>query len=420
MDLAAPIFRQSALEKLNSPEKLDEAIRITSPTGWLAALGILLLIAAALTWGIFGSVPTRLTGNGIILYDDAVTRNAVAEVGGVLAEIKVAPGDTVVAGQIIAVVETMELAGKIESGKVLLADFEAQKTRLAEQRDQQLEQFKRYLVKRRAELHNQIKQAKVRIGILSIVLKEGEALLERGLTLRRTVETTRRDLFQTRQEEQSAISQLTKLGFDKQQKRDSWFQQLAQIDQRIIEQRNRVNNQELQLKHAGVIRSPSSGEVEQVLATMGSFVATGGAVATITDTSGDLGVSAFLTAADAKRVKVDMLSQVAPGTAKKEEFGTIVGRVESVSRHPLSTKAMLSLLKNDNLVKLFNKQGPPLLVRIHLERESEGGGLRWSSNRAPPFDITPGTISIVTITIREQPPITLIIPAFRKLFGLAG
>ena len=68
--MATPIFRKSALEKLTSPEQLDQAITITNPRSWLAVVGIALTIAAALTWGIWGSVPTRVDGSCIIMHRD--------------------------------------------------------------------------------------------------------------------------------------------------------------------------------------------------------------------------------------------------------------------------------------------------------------------------------------------------------------
>ena len=58
------IFRKVALERLSSPEQLDQLMQVTSPRGWLAlgAFGALLL--TALGWSVLGSIPTDATGEG--------------------------------------------------------------------------------------------------------------------------------------------------------------------------------------------------------------------------------------------------------------------------------------------------------------------------------------------------------------------
>lgn len=50
------IFRQKSLDKISSPEKLDDYIRVTSPSVWFILAAIILLLFGALFWGIFGEV----------------------------------------------------------------------------------------------------------------------------------------------------------------------------------------------------------------------------------------------------------------------------------------------------------------------------------------------------------------------------
>ena len=42
------IFRQAALERLSSPEQLDQLARVTQPVGWLALLALSLVILSAI------------------------------------------------------------------------------------------------------------------------------------------------------------------------------------------------------------------------------------------------------------------------------------------------------------------------------------------------------------------------------------
>ncbi|MBP0973450.1 MAG: hypothetical protein J5851_06020 [Oscillospiraceae bacterium] len=50
------IFRQESIDKVSSPEKLDDYIRVTTPSVWVTLIAILLLLTGALVWGIFGEV----------------------------------------------------------------------------------------------------------------------------------------------------------------------------------------------------------------------------------------------------------------------------------------------------------------------------------------------------------------------------
>ena len=56
------IFRETALQRLSSPEQLDRLIHVTSPKTWVAVVTGLSLIAGAVVWEIVGTVPLRVPG----------------------------------------------------------------------------------------------------------------------------------------------------------------------------------------------------------------------------------------------------------------------------------------------------------------------------------------------------------------------
>lgn len=55
-----PIFRQKNLDRISSPEKLNDYIKVANPSIWLILLGIIVLLVGVCTWGIFGSLYTTL------------------------------------------------------------------------------------------------------------------------------------------------------------------------------------------------------------------------------------------------------------------------------------------------------------------------------------------------------------------------
>jgi hypothetical protein len=96
-----PIFREAALERLASPERLDERIEVTTPRLWLALLGLCALLAMAIGWGLFGSIPTLVRGQGILIRDGSL-QSVVAPDGGQVKALLVRVGDDVARDQVVA------------------------------------------------------------------------------------------------------------------------------------------------------------------------------------------------------------------------------------------------------------------------------------------------------------------------------
>lgn len=64
--MSGNIFRQQALDKLQSPDDLNELMMVTSPRSWLLLAAISLLLLSAVTWGFFATIETSVSGSGII------------------------------------------------------------------------------------------------------------------------------------------------------------------------------------------------------------------------------------------------------------------------------------------------------------------------------------------------------------------
>ena len=50
------IFREKSLERVSSPEQMDEYIRVTTPSVWVALIALAVLLAGFLIWSIFGTM----------------------------------------------------------------------------------------------------------------------------------------------------------------------------------------------------------------------------------------------------------------------------------------------------------------------------------------------------------------------------
>jgi len=59
------IFRKAALDRLASPEELDNVMTVAPPRSWIALAAIGLLFAGALAWGIGGRLRIEVTAAGV-------------------------------------------------------------------------------------------------------------------------------------------------------------------------------------------------------------------------------------------------------------------------------------------------------------------------------------------------------------------
>jgi hypothetical protein len=102
--MARPIFRKAALDRLASPDQLDQLMQLTSPRAWIALLGLGLLLFVALLWSLFGTLSTTVEGQGVLVAEIQQLRATRA---GVVQKFLVQSGDEVQEGQPL-----VQLAGK--------------------------------------------------------------------------------------------------------------------------------------------------------------------------------------------------------------------------------------------------------------------------------------------------------------------
>lgn len=53
------IFRQKSLDRINSPDQINDYIRVLSPAMWMVLLGIILLLLAGILWASLGRLELR-------------------------------------------------------------------------------------------------------------------------------------------------------------------------------------------------------------------------------------------------------------------------------------------------------------------------------------------------------------------------
>ena len=133
------IFRASALERLQSPERLDQLIPVVRTHDWVAVAALAALVVTGVAWSLLGEVPTRIKGSGILISTGGRVVDAVAAGEGTVHAVKVAPGDVVAAGDVLAEIDNPDLTQALSSARAVLAERQAQEATLTAQVEQNLD-----------------------------------------------------------------------------------------------------------------------------------------------------------------------------------------------------------------------------------------------------------------------------------------
>lgn len=60
------LFRKKSLDKVKSPESLNDCIRVANPGVWLVIVSVILILAGACVWAVFGRIEKVSSGKGIV------------------------------------------------------------------------------------------------------------------------------------------------------------------------------------------------------------------------------------------------------------------------------------------------------------------------------------------------------------------
>jgi HlyD family secretion protein len=74
--MRSEIFRKVSLDRLSSPEQLDQLMQVTTTRGWMALAAIGALLVAVVTWAVVGSLPERVVGQGILVRSGGIFERA--------------------------------------------------------------------------------------------------------------------------------------------------------------------------------------------------------------------------------------------------------------------------------------------------------------------------------------------------------
>jgi HlyD family secretion protein len=410
--LAESIFRKEALDRLANPERLDAPLRLVSAPHWILLGGFVALVAVALLWAGATSAPVKVSGRGILI-DRAGLSEIVAGDSGQIAAVSIAAGDSVVADQPIALLSSSELERDIADTRARLAQAQARQARL----------FAYYADQARSEGSADsgrlasISRTRAELERRRVALEERvrgiESLVPRGFINRDTLIAAQAEAAETRERIADLDNEAARLRVEGVGRAGRYRLELLDGQNGIEELERELARLQARAGEQTIIRAQSAGEVIEVKVGPGDVVAPGSALATIarSSRSGETIALIYVPAGEGRRIQRGMRAELQPDTVEREVYGTISGRVLSVSPLPATREGMRRILRNDQLVDQLLLGGAVTEVQVALDRDpGTATGYRWSTSRGPEGGVGIGTLTGARVVIDRRRVLDWLLP----------
>jgi HlyD family secretion protein len=407
-----------SLERLSSPEQLDMLTRVTTPTGWLSLVVLGAILAMALVWGFWGSIPIKVRGQGILLSQGGIA-NVVTLGAGQVTEVVVKPNDQVRRGQVVARIAQPVLLNELRNARNELEEAKTQHRRLVEFSGKDLLYQVEAFQAQRQILETSSPTLERRADFVRGQLGKQQQLLDKGLIVPSRVEATRQDLAAVLELIESQKIKAEELRSQEYSLKNRTENAIKESEFRINALERNIASMEYRLTYDSRVVSKASGKVVEVKVSPGGVVAVGTPVISVESQERKLEAVLYVPAADGKKVRPGMEIDVVPSSVKKEEYGSVLGLVAYVSDYPATYQGMVQVLENEQLARTLSRDAAPYAIRAELIPDGETvSGFKWSSGKGPPMTIEAGAICLGEIMVEHKRPISYVIPLLKNKLGL--
>ncbi|CRX38337.1 NHLP bacteriocin system secretion protein [Estrella lausannensis] len=395
-------------------DKMGETLAVVDTKSWLAIIALGGILTFLLLWSIFGKIPIKAEGLGIILNEKGVF-SVESTTPGIVQKIFVKKDDRFTAGENLIELLEPEEELKLQAAELKLTTEEAELARL---KTQVGEEYKAEVLAMHAELKAlEFNQEKLleEIPKLKEVSEKKRSLYEKGLI---SLQALRDAEFQVSEREinlekmKASISSLkAKLA------KEYRTEEIKGKEQEVLAAKE---NYELLMKRKelALIKAPQPGKVLEVNVREGTFVAKGEAVIWsehVVKEGDPILIYSYVSADMGKRINPGAKVNVELLNVNPQEFGMMNAEVLDVSLFAISANALEKTLQNATLSQYLMGSNRAVLQIIAkpVADHSTPSGFSWTSGSGPQEVITTGTLAKIKVIIEEVRPISYLFPVWK-------
>ena len=362
----------------------DRLMHVTSWSSWVALLAMGALLTGVIIWSIFGSLPERIEGHGV-LQTEAGTQQITAAAEGMLVDLKLKAGDSVTNGQVVG---TLKAASLTEASRAARARYDEDARRHA-----QLEQSEHGII---AQLQSELTRKRGVVREREAALARQRDNLTKKIVVQATVDAAKIDL-------DNAVGEVTDNEMRIRARQQTISTSRASVEEARISFERTLGT----ATEVGQIKSAVTGKVTAVHKKPGDAVYPGQAIADVASAAGGtlLEVAAYIPARNGKRILPGQMVRLAVAGISPQEFGYLQGEVKSVSDYPVSPALALRALKEGVVTEASYE------VKVRpLPSPTAPGRYVWMGGPGSDENIRAGTRVNVSVQVSERRPITLVLP----------
>lgn len=420
--MSGQLFRAAAIERLSTPERLDEPFRVTTCMDGIALAALLALAVVGLAAALLVRVPQLVHGTGILLLPAGMLDVSV-ETGGRILAVYVEVGQSIRAGQVVARLDQSELENALAQAQAEAADAATARMMTANAQAQARQMRERMAQAKREGLRRAMALTNERIAAFTGRLALLTNLAKSSFVLKQTLVDAKIRIGDTEQELAETQRALTQVDVDLANAAIADAQALLSLDLRAGESARREAAARQRVVNAEAVVSPYKGRVVELKHDSGELVEGGAPLLALMPMAegkraDPLRLVLYVPGGDGKKIAPGMVAQISPSTARREEFGFIAGRVMSVAAAPATEDGMMRKVKNRQLVAELSREGAPFEVTVALDTDpKDPGHYLWSSSHGPDGALGAGTLAEGAVQIREVRLAELVFPVLHHLLS---
>jgi HlyD family secretion protein len=403
------LFRKAALDKLSSPERLDVLMTVTSPRGWVALWTIVALLGGLVVWSIWGSIPTRVEGDGMLIRGGSL-REIRATSGGVLIDLSIKNGSEVHNDLIVGKI------GQSGSDEKVRAAEDAYRAALARNQSNQADD-RAQIIRTQAQitaLRADMDNTNADIAKAQAELERLQEMLKQGLTTKARVDGA-----------DQRVSSLRNTLTAQRGQVNSFQAVIDSINQKgrsdVAQVENLRRQWELargQIASDAELRSTVDGRVVELKKAAGDTVRANEVVAVVEQSSTVFTPVVYVESSIGKKIQKGMEAQISPSTVKREEFGFLRAVVTDVGDYPVTPEKVVQVVGNSDLARELLGKSSKIEVRFELIADkATPSGYAWSSSAGPPFRIDSGTKLNAAVVVERRKPYSYVLPTIKGALG---
>lgn len=404
--------RKDQRPNLNDENSLLSEKAVVTRRSWMILSFAGMICLAAVLWAFFGSIPLTIEGLGIFLGDEGLA-SIQAKAEGNIDSLQVKAGQKVRKGELLLKITNPQLELKYAAAEKSVEAAEKALEELKQAVEKEKLATTKSLQSKVSGIEFSIAQLKEQVAFGTEELSQHRVLFEKGLISGEVY----------RNEEQQLIQKQIAL----QDKFSSWNDYTAELKKEYRSEEVRTKEQQLlnvkaqrdllrvSLNETSVY-SPYDGEVLEVLVETGDRVVSGKSLVWMEKrtlgTETNLKFYAYLPVSMGKRITMETPIQINVPQINKNEYGSIIGKVGSMSQYAVSKDNIYKRIQNQTIANtLIGPESADIEITIDLLKDPNNPTkLLWTSGKQPDIDVSVGTIGEVIATVEQVRPIYYLIP----------